>query len=125
VADSSATNHTTPHPGHIYSPRPTSFAHPSSIIVSNGSILPVTSVGDSVFPGPFYLNDVLLAVDLVHSLLSVRRFTTDNSCSMEFDPFSLSVKDLAIRRVLVRYDSIGPLYTLPRPPLPRVLSRMP
>jgi hypothetical protein len=99
-----ATNHTTPHPGHIYSP-----------IVSNGSILNVTSVGGSVLPGPFYLNDVLLAPDLVHSLLFVRWFTTDNSCSMEFDPFGLTVKDLVTRRVLTRYDNTGLLYTLPLP----------
>jgi hypothetical protein len=125
VADSGATNHTTPHSGHISSPRPPSLAHPSSNIVGNGSVLPVTSVSDSVLPGPFYLNDVLLAPNLVQSLLSIRRFTTDNSCFMEFDPFDLSVKDLPTRRVLVRYDSTGPLYTLPLPTLltttPRVV----
>jgi hypothetical protein len=71
-----------------------------------------------VLPGPFYLNDVLVAPDLVQSLLFVRRFTTDNSCSMKFDPFGLSVKDLATRRVLARYDSTGPLYTLPLSTLP-------
>jgi hypothetical protein len=34
---------------------------------------------------------------------------------MEFDLFGLFVKDLANRRVLAKYDSIGPLYTLPLP----------
>jgi hypothetical protein len=68
-----------------------------------------------VLLGPFYLNDVLLALDLVQSLLYVRRFTTDNSCFMEFDMFGLSVKDFATRRVLVRYNNTGPLYTLPLP----------
>jgi hypothetical protein len=63
-----------------------------------------------VLLGPFYLNNVLVAPDLVQSLLSVRRFTTDNSYSMQFDPFGLSVKDLATRRVLGRYNSTGPLY---------------
>jgi hypothetical protein len=58
-----------------------------------------------VLPRPFYLNDVMLAPNLVQSLISVSHFTTDNFCSMEFDLFGLSVKDLAIRRVLVRYDS--------------------
>jgi hypothetical protein len=125
VADSDATNRTRPHLGHIFSHRPPSLAHPSSIVVGNGPVLPVTSVGDSVLPGPFYLNDVLLAPVLVQSLFSVRRFTTDNSCSMEFDPIGLSVKDVATRRVLARYDSTGPLYTLPLPtsttPTPRVV----
>jgi hypothetical protein len=107
---------------------PPSLAHPSSIVVRNGSVLPVTSVGDSVLPGPFYFNDVLVAPDLVQCLLFVRRFTTDNSCPMEFDPFGLSVKDLATRRVLARYDSTGPLYTLPLPTSitpTRVLSHTP
>jgi hypothetical protein len=101
------------------------FAHPSSIVIGNGSILPVTSVGNSELPKPFYLNDVLLAPDLIQSLLPVHRFTTDNSCSMEFDLFGLSVTDLATRCVLARYDSTGPLYTLPRPPLPRGISHTP
>jgi hypothetical protein len=74
--------------------------------------LPVTSVGDSVLAGPFYLNNILLAPDMVQSLLSVPRFTTDNWCSMEFDPFGLSVKDLSTRNVIVRSNSTGPLYTL-------------
>jgi hypothetical protein len=65
VVDFGATNHTTPHPGHIYSLKPPLFVHPFSIIVGNGSVLPVTSVGDSILLGPFYLNDVLLAPDLI------------------------------------------------------------
>jgi hypothetical protein len=124
VADSGATNHTTPHPGHIFSPRPPSLAHLSSIVVGNGSILPITSVGDLVLPGPFYLNNVLVAPDLVQSLLLVCPFTTDNSCSMEFDPFGLSLKDLAIRRVLAKYDSTSPIYTLPLPTLPTTTLRV-
>jgi hypothetical protein len=117
VVDFGATNHTTPHLGHIFSLRPPSLAHPFSIVVSNCSILPVTSVGDSMLPGPFYINDALLAPNLVQSLLSICHFTTDNSCSMEFDPFDFSVKDLPTRRVPARYDSMGLLYTLPLPTL--------
>jgi hypothetical protein len=55
-------------------------------MVGNGSTLPVTSVGASVLSGLFYLNDVLVAPHLTHPLLSVRRFTSDNYCSIEFDP---------------------------------------
>jgi hypothetical protein len=73
-------------------------SHPSSIVVGNGSTLPVTSVGASYH--------------ITHNLLSVRRFTTDNSCSIEFDPSGFSVKDLATRTLLARCDSSGPLYTL-------------
>jgi hypothetical protein len=90
-------------------------ASPSSIVVGNGSTLPATSVGDSVIAAPFYLNNILLAPDIVQNLLSVRHFTTDNWCSMEFDPFDLSVKDLTTRNVIARSNSTGPLYTLRLP----------
>lgn len=48
------------------------------------------------------------------NLFSVRRFTTNNFCSMEFDHFGLSVKDLATRTLLARCDS-SVLYTLQLP----------
>jgi hypothetical protein len=115
VANSGASHHTTHSVGNISNPRPLNFTSPSSIVVGNDSTLPVTSVGDSVNPGPFYLNNILLAPDIVQNLLSVRRFTTDNWCSMEFDPFGLSVKDLTIRNVIARSNSTGPLYTLHLP----------
>jgi hypothetical protein len=99
VVDFGASSHTTPYPGNIHS------SHPPSIIVGNGFVLHVTLVGDSVLPGPFYLNEILVAPNLVQNLLSVCRIITDNSCSTEFDPFSLSVKDLATRSVIARYDS--------------------
>jgi hypothetical protein len=47
---------------------------------------PVTSVCASILPRPFYLNDVIVAPHLTHPLLLVRRFTSDNHCSMDFDP---------------------------------------
>jgi hypothetical protein len=87
----------------------------TTIVVGNGSSLPITSVGDSVLPGLFYLNNILLAPDMVQSLFSIRRFTTDNWCSMEFDPFGLSVKDLTTKNVIVRSNSTGPLYTMRLP----------
>jgi hypothetical protein len=86
---------------------------PSSITVGDGSCLPVTSVGSA--HGPFRLSDVLVAPQMVHNLLSIRQFTADNSCSVEFDTSGLSVKDLATVRPLLRCDSTGPLYTLRLP----------
>jgi hypothetical protein len=115
VADSNATHHTTPSVGNISTPRSLNSSNPSSIIVGNGSSLSVTSVGDSVLPGPFYLNNILLAPDMVQSLISIRRFSTDNWCSMEFDPFGLSVKDLSTQNVIVRSNSTDPLYMLRLP----------
>jgi hypothetical protein len=115
VADFGASHHSTPSAGNIKHPRTLTSSSPSSIIVGNGSTLPITSVGDSVLHGSFYLNNILLAPDLVQSLLSVRRFTTDTWCSMEFDPLGLSVKDLTTRNVIVRSNSTGPLYTMRLP----------
>jgi hypothetical protein len=88
---------------------------PSSIIVGNDFSLPITSVGDSVLLGPFFLNNILLAPDIVQSLLYVHHFTTNNWCSMEFDPFGLSVKDLTTRNVIVRSNSTDPLYMMRLP----------
>jgi hypothetical protein len=112
VIDSGASYHTTPTAGMISRSHSPLSSDPSSIVVGNGSTLPVTSVGVAVLLGPFYLNDVLVAPHITHNLLSVCRFTTDNSCSIEFDPSGFSVKDLATRTPLARCDSSGPLYTL-------------
>jgi hypothetical protein len=49
---------------------------------------------------------------MVQSLLSVRRFITDNWCSIKFDPFGLSVKDLTTKNVIVRSNSTCSLYTM-------------
>ncbi|WVZ75513.1 hypothetical protein U9M48_023558 [Paspalum notatum var. saurae] len=84
-------------------------------MVGNGSCLPVTSVGNAGTHGPFRLPNVLVAPNMIHNLLSIRHFTTDNSCSVEFDSSALTVRDLASRRPLLRCDSLGPLYTLRLP----------
>ena len=101
-----------PDAGNIFLFRPPHSSCPSSIIVGNGSVLPVSSVGHAVLPGPLYLNNVLVAPHIIKKLISVRQFTTDNHCSIEFDPFGLSVKDLRSRNVIARCNSSGPLYYL-------------
>jgi small nuclear ribonucleoprotein (snRNP)-like protein len=108
VVDSGASFHTTPTTSSLLHSHPPHPSHPSSIIVGNGSTLPITSVGASVLLGPFCLNDVLVAPRLTHPLLSVRRFTSDNQCSMEFNPWGLTIRHLPTHVVLARYDSSGP-----------------
>jgi hypothetical protein len=112
VADSGAMHHTTPSAGNISTFLHLASSNPSSIVVGNDSSLSITSVGDSVLPEPFYLNNILLAPNMVQSLLSVHRFTTDNWCSMEFDLFDLSVKDLTTKNAIIRSNSTDPLYTM-------------
>jgi len=90
-----------------------SSSSPSSIIVGNGASLPVTSIGSHSFSTtrrPLVLSDVLVSPNIIKNLISVRRFTTDNNCSIEFDPFGLSVKDLQTRSVIARCNSTGDLY---------------
>jgi hypothetical protein len=59
--NSGVTHHTTPSVGNIFTIYPLASFNPSSIIVSNGSSLSITSVGDSVLLVPFYLNNILIA----------------------------------------------------------------
>ena len=101
------------HSSILSSPQPPSLSGPSSIIVGNGALLPVTSIGSFSFNAPRHplvLNNVLVSPSIIKNLISIRRFTTDNNCSIEFDPFGLSVKDLQTRSVIVRCNSTGDLY---------------
>ena len=69
----------------------------SSIIVGNGALLPIISVGSHLFSTTqrsLFLSNVLVSPHIIKNLISVRRFTTNNNCSIEFDPFGLSVQDL-------------------------------
>jgi hypothetical protein len=92
----------------LYSP---SKLNPSHIVVGNGSFLPIYSVGSTTLTSrPFNLERVLYSPSIIKNLISVRQFTIDNSCSIEFDPTGFSVKDLATRRLIMRSNSSGPLY---------------
>jgi hypothetical protein len=115
VAESDASYHTTSDPSNLSTTRPLHPSLSSSIVIGDGSVIPVTSVGDVVLPGPFRLKNVLVALNIIQSLLSICQFTTDNSCSMDIDPFGLSMKDLATMTLLSHCDNFGPLYTLRLP----------
>jgi hypothetical protein len=78
VAESNASNHATSDAGNLTYVHPPHINDPSSIIVENKSSLPVTSVGDTALPSPFYLNNVLATLDIIQNMLSVCCFTTDN-----------------------------------------------
>jgi hypothetical protein len=80
VADSGASHHTTPSAGNISTLHPLTSSNPSSIIVGNDSSLSITSVGDSVLPESFYLNNILLAMkDLTTNnvIINLTRFFLD------------------------------------------------
>jgi len=70
------------------------YPTPSSIVVGNDSLLPVIATGATVISHSLHLNNVLVSPQLIKNLISVRQFTLNNNCSVEFDLTGCSVKDL-------------------------------
>lgn len=86
--DSAASSHLASSPGILQSV--VNLDTENSVIVGDGSSIPIQSSGKSLIPSkthPLTLNNVLVAPKIVKNLIYVRRFTTDNWCSVEFDPF--------------------------------------
>jgi hypothetical protein len=113
--DTGAETHMTSNSSNHCVSQPPSFSTPSNIIVGDGSLLPITSTGSVNFPAPsgfLRLNNVLVSPQLIKNLIFVRQFTIRNNCSVEFNPYDFSVKDLKTRSVIVRCNSSGPLYPL-------------
>uniref|UniRef100_A0A0A8Y6X7 Uncharacterized protein n=1 Tax=Arundo donax TaxID=35708 RepID=A0A0A8Y6X7_ARUDO len=113
--NSGASSHMTSHSGTLSHIAHSRYPTPSSIVVGNGFLLPVTATGTTVIPPSLHLNNVLVSPQLIKNLISVRQFTIDNNCSVEFDPTGCSVKDLQSRNVIVRCNSSRPLYPLHLP----------
>ena len=113
--DSGATSHVSSHSDSLSHTTSSRYPTPLSIVVGNGSLLPVTSTGSTVISLSLRLNNVLVSPQLIKNLIYVRQFTIDNNCSVEFDPTGCSVKDLLSRNVIVRCNSSGPLYPLRLP----------
>jgi hypothetical protein len=87
----------------------------SSIILGNGSSIPIYCTGQTSIPIPtksLLLRDVLIAPALIKNLISVCQFTRDNLVSVEFDPLGLSMKDYLTKVEIARFNSFGDLYTL-------------
>lgn len=114
VDDSKASNHTTNNGANISLFHLFHLATPT-IFVSNGSILRVILADDSILSRSSYLNNILLILDIISSLISIRRFTTNSSCFMEFDPFGVFVKNLTTQNMIIRFNSFDPVYTLHLP----------
>ena len=83
--------------------------------VANGQGLPISHTGSSFIHTPhksLHLNHVLHVRHLTKSLLSVNKFTKDNSCFFEFYPNHFSVKDQETKTLLLKGLSKGGLYTI-------------
>ncbi|KAJ9565218.1 hypothetical protein OSB04_001184 [Centaurea solstitialis] len=117
--DSGATRHMTFNQGTMHSLTP---CKSNFIQVGNGVMVPARYIGHCTLPYssyPLLLNNVLVSDKLIKNLISVRRFTIDNSVSVEFDPFGFTVKDLKTGSFLQRCDNDHhDLYPV-LPPAPR------
>ncbi|GKE48637.1 ribonuclease H-like domain-containing protein [Tanacetum coccineum] len=95
------------------------------VCVGDGKSIPVTNTGHSILPTlnrPLYLHNVPVTPNIIKNLISVRQFTRDNNCIIEFDAFGFSVKDFLSRHILLRCDSSGDLYPVTQPsPIPHAL----
>jgi hypothetical protein len=111
--DTGATSHMTSSQGNLSSYF--KLSKNNKIIVGNGHSVPIYGLGSTQLETPhppFVLNNVLHAPNLIKNLVSIRKFTTDNQVSIEFDPFGFSVKDFQTGMPLMRCESQGDLYPI-------------
>ena len=111
--DTGATSHMTSGQGNLSSY--VNLSTKRGILVGNGHSIPIQGYGHTTLPSPhppLQLKNVLHAPKLIKNLVSVRKFTCDNSVSVEFDPFGFSVKDYQTGTPLMRSNSRGELYPL-------------
>ena len=100
--DSRATNHITAQPGMLSSVFNMSIT--PSVRVGDGSTAPVTKIGNAALSSPskqLLLKTVLVCPSFIKNLIYVRQFVTQNKCTVEFDPFGFTVKDLLSRTKLL------------------------
>jgi hypothetical protein len=97
VFDSGATAHLSKDAGILDS----LSSHPvyRYVTVGDGFSVPVSSSGQASLPSvlsnhPLHLCNILVTPRIIKNLISIRQFTTDNNCSVDFDPFGFSVRDL-------------------------------
>ncbi|GKE29181.1 hypothetical protein Tco_1444565, partial [Tanacetum coccineum] len=111
--DTRATSHLSSYTGNLHTSSLNRNFH--SIIVINGLSIPVTHSGHVQIPNPYrplHLRNVLVTPNIIKNLVSVRKFTTDNKCSIDFDPYDFTVRDYHTRQTLLHCDSSGDLYPL-------------
>ncbi|GJW00611.1 hypothetical protein Tco_1555862 [Tanacetum coccineum] len=90
----------------------------SSVHVGDGNSIPVTNTDHSIIPSfhrPLHLHNALVTPNIIKNLISVRQFTRDNNCTIEFDAFGFFVKDFLTCHILLRCDSSGDLYPVTKP----------
>ncbi|OIT03781.1 retrovirus-related pol polyprotein from transposon tnt 1-94, partial [Nicotiana attenuata] len=92
--DSGTSSHLTPNASILSSIHP--YNGFDRVTMGNGTQLTISYTGHGTLSTPysvFSLMDILIVPHLSANLLSVRKFISDNICSIEFDPLSLSIKE--------------------------------
>ncbi|GKA08668.1 ribonuclease H-like domain-containing protein [Tanacetum coccineum] len=94
-----------------------------SVHVGDGKSIPVSNTDHSIIPShhrPLHIHNVLVTPNIIKNLISVRQFTRDNNCTIEFDAFGFSVKDYLTCHILLRCDSSSDLYPVTKPSTPPI-----
>lgn len=83
------------------------------IVVGDGACLSIDYLGSSILPSKNYslvLDNILVSLHIIKNLISVRQFTKQNLCYVEFNPFGFLVKDLRTGKLILPSESSGDLY---------------
>ncbi|KAH7655555.1 hypothetical protein IHE45_18G019600 [Dioscorea alata] len=116
LPDTGAASHMTPDPQLVEFI--SQYQGSTQVTVNNGNNLPISSIGKltfSTYIRPLHLNDVLMLPHLTANLLSVAKYVKNNSCLIEFHPFSYIVKDFRTRIPLLTSNIHNNLYPMQIP----------
>jgi len=108
ILDSGATHHITSLRPQQYSDAP----HPKSIIVANGTTVPVSGCADISLDPSISLRSALYVPTSPFNLLSVGRLTNDLDCSVIFTPSTFVIQDRQTRSTIGRGRLQNGLYLL-------------
>ena len=85
-----------------------------SVLVGNGSILPITHIGSSRInhsTNSIPIHNVLCVPSLSQNLLSIQKFSHDNRCFFLLDEFGFCAKDKRTGKLLLSGPSSDELYS--------------
>lgn len=88
----------------------------SCVFFGDGSKMPIQKIGSSIIPqsNPYFtltLITIFITVFVIKILISVRPFTRDNKCSIEFD-FFFFVKEYHAKETFLRCERKGYIYLI-------------
>ena len=102
-----------------------SLPTPISITPPDGTLKPVTTIGDIPLSSTLKLQNVLYVPDFKYNLLSVEKFLTDNHYCSIFYPSYCVFQDLSTKQIMAVGQKAGGLYTLALPSKANILHISP